>query len=55
MLGKTLSSVLIVENENGDVYFIEDTNKKNKIPCKNSKQAKIRIEEIEDAEDPDKK
>lgn len=55
MLGKTLSSVLIVESENGDVYFIEDTNKKSKISSKRSKEAKIIIDKIETAENTDTK
>lgn len=46
MLGKTLSSVLIVESENGDVYFVEDKSKKIKIPSKRCKEAIInRVEE----------
>lgn len=31
MFEGTLSSVLIVENESGQVYFVEDTSKKSKI------------------------
>lgn len=51
MLGKTLSSVLIVESENGEVYFIEDKNKKNKISSKRSNEVKIRVEKKDTADE----